>query len=227
MGQHNPNRENGMGRLASQSPILAELIKRAYNADFQLYIDHFLQAHDMPRDPAMNWPKWIDRVFANVPPKSEELRDEAVHHVMVKLFIDDDILSKFDSTRLSTDMQDQPLEKQITSYIKNMLIFNKKTAIRYLQKAYHHDEETIPPNLTHNHEHFSLDNLLEEVGPGGETNHEIESFLSTEIADLRRAFHNWVDGRNLKVRETILTKSLFDFVIVYDLDSGSKIGDLL
>lgn len=211
------------GRKVASCTNLVSLIKLAFNPDFTQYVNHALKQHEMPVDPDMNWAKWIEYVFrGHVSPDSEELRDEAIHYVLVRLLYEKDILAQFDSKRLKEETQSLPLEKQISSYLKYMLICNIRTAVRYLKGAYHRDDEHLLPG-----EDKSMDELLEGVSKG-EPNPEVDHFLHTEVRQLRHAFHGWVDKTPLLSKKHDLRnhlKHFFDLVTLSDAAPGEMLDE--
>lgn len=203
-------------KLASEFPILSSVIRMAYNQDFTTYVNEALKANNMPADPDMDWAKWLERVYySKLSHLSEDIRDEAIHYVLVTLLFHRDILKKFDPNRLADSVKSMPLEKQIASYLKSVFILSVDLARRYVKRGYGEEigfEDFAPEGTTEE----AVDRVNDEIRQG-HINPEIEQFLGSEITKLRRAFHEWLDdGAKVTPRSAMLLKGLFDTIIVSD-----------
>ena len=212
-----------LGRKASSCSTLVSILKLAFNPDFTQYVNHALKQHEMPVDPDMNWAKWIEAVYRNhVSPESEELRDEAIHYILVLLLYEKDILAKFDPKRLKEETQKLPLEKQITSYLKYMLICNIRTAVKYLTESYHRNDES----LLHGDSSDSMDELLQGV-TRGHPNPQVDQLLESDIRKLRHAFHTWVDNTPALEKKRELKVQLKNFFDLITLSDAAPAGEML
>jgi hypothetical protein len=116
---------------------ISALVRLAYNADFDSYVKTAIEAKNLPTDPKMNWAKWLEGVYrSSVSPLKPELRDEAIHHMLIDNLYRYDAMARFDASRLPAQIQALPLEEQISSYLKGYFIQQKSDCINWIKKTY-------------------------------------------------------------------------------------------
>ena len=78
-----PPMENMGDELTPMGKISA-LVRLAFNPDFDSYVKTAIEAKGLPVDPKMDWAKWLEGVYrSSVSPLKAELRDEAIHHMLI------------------------------------------------------------------------------------------------------------------------------------------------
>ena len=204
--------------------VFAHLVRvMSYNEDFNIYVHEALKAHNMPIDPKMDWAKWLKAVYqTRVSPNNEELRDEAIHEVLIHhLFEEDsDILRNFDPTKLTEKVRQRPLAEQISSYLKSCFIFMMGDAIQYLKKTY--PEQEVALGLTTDDE--NRPSLLNKIQNGVIDQTEEALVHNTEIRKLRHAFDAWC-MKKLRPATAKTIKQLFDLIIVFDGSQGEMLDE--
>ncbi len=213
-------KSEGLGRGATSTPkyssaFTSVLRITAYNKDFSLYVNEAIKEAGYPLDPSMDWANYIESIFTrNMPSTPEDLRDEAIHHTLITLLFERKVLDRFDATLLPEAHHAKPVEKQVSAYLKIVLILNISTAKKYLDKVYHVREEV--PLSTFGEEGASLDKIFEEVAQGT-TREDVEDYLHADIKKLRHAFHNWVDANNrVRAPKKLQLKTFFDLITTSD-----------
>lgn len=96
----------------------------AYNKDFNMYINNHIQDAGLPILPTMNWSKWFEaKIAPHLISKDPEVQEEAIHHIIVKLFVDQKILSNFKASSRNFPPQ-WPIEQQVNSFLIQNFIKN-------------------------------------------------------------------------------------------------------
>ena len=204
---------------------LAFLAKLAFNADFSYYVNGAIMDADLPIDPSMNWAQWIEAVFKRKAPNvPEDIRDEAIHDMLLHIFFERKVLQGFDSTRLSASTQEKPLEKQVASYVKTCIILNYDSVQRYLNKAYALHDEMALSDVTKNVPEQDQSHAVEQLLPAQEPD---TSILETEIDKLQAAFKDWLTKTiYVKGEDRDLASDLFDIVVTFEGNKSELIGEL-
>ena len=104
----------------------------AYNADFDQYVKEYIKAAGLPVDNSMNWAKWFQSIYPRKlygVTRDPEIVDEAIHQVIITALAHRKDLTKFDPNRLPEGARNQPLEKQVTTYLE--WLFKKRVSEAY------------------------------------------------------------------------------------------------
>ena len=134
----------------------------AYNADFDLYVKEYIRAAGLPVDESMNWAKWFQSIYPRKLygiTRDPEVVDEAIHQVIITALAHRKDLTKFDANRLPEGARQQPLEKQVTTYLE--WLFKKRVSEAY---------EFIKDKLQPEEEVSMIQPGAEESGEEGEVN---------------------------------------------------------
>ena len=206
--------------------VFAHLMRiMSFNPDFNAYVHAALVAHDLPDDPKMDWAKWLSAVYrTKVAPNNEEMRDEAIHEVLIHhLFEEDsDILRLFDPSKLSEKIRERPLAEQVSSYLKTCFIFMMGDAIKYLMKTYPSQEVVM--GLTT--EDPNAPSILNKIQHGVVDQEEEELVQNTELRKLRHAFSDWCMNKlSHRPATAKLLLQLFDLIVVFDGGQGELLNE--
>jgi len=124
-----------MGDDLTPMARISALVRLSFNPDFDLYVKGAIESHNLPVDPSMDWAKWLESAYRGaVSPLKAELRDEAIHHMLIDNLYRYDALAKFDPTRVGD--QSLPLEKQVSSYLKGYFSQQKSDCVNWIKKTY-------------------------------------------------------------------------------------------
>ena len=214
----------GIKTSALSRSVFAHMMRIvAFNPDFNEYVKVALDLHKLPPDPKMDWAKWLERVYYKINPQNEELRDEAIHEVLIHNLFDEkaDILAKFDSSRLPEKIQQRPLAEQVSSYLKICFSYMVGDARKYLKKIYPNQERAMDLGKENENEPIDLLNRIEH----GVTDPEVELLEhNVEVRKLRHAFQGWCK-RKLRPAEQRRMLILFDLVTTFDGPQGELIEE--
>jgi hypothetical protein len=117
----------------------------AYNADFDLYVKEYIKAAGLPVDKDMNWAKWFQSIYPRKLygiTKDPEVVDEAIHQVIITALAHRKDLTKFDPNRLPEGARQQPLEKQVTTYLEWLFKKRVSEAYDFIKDKLQPEEET-------------------------------------------------------------------------------------
>jgi hypothetical protein len=200
--------------------VIANLFKYmvAFNKDFDLYVKTAIREHNLPVDDRMDWSKWFEVTYrTKVSPRNEELRDEAIHHVLIHNLFEYDALAKFNPAQLNPEVAKRPLKEQITSYLKQYFRYQISDAVEYLKSVYKGDKElTIldsdPTPDSEPNSHATRNEFLNN-SEYGQVDPETEEFWANgEIGKIRPAFYTYVD-RIATDKMAAYLKAMFDLIV--------------
>lgn len=126
-----------MGSELTPMGKISALVRLSFNPDFDTYVKTAIEAKGLPVDPKVNWAKWLEGVYrSSVSPLKAELRDEAIHHMLIDNLYRYDAVARFDASRLPASIQALPLEEQISSYLKGYFSQQKSDCVNWVKKTY-------------------------------------------------------------------------------------------
>lgn len=135
----------------------------AYNKDLTKIVNSMIEQHGYPTDPKMDWSKYVQTAMApalaSVTPDFE-LQDEAIYQVIVRALVDRDILASFSAAikKFPKAVQQLPLERQISEYLKKAFVWRIQEAKAYVQELQPREEMSIeqPGSSDEGEETYSL-----------------------------------------------------------------------
>jgi hypothetical protein len=176
------------------------------------YVKDSIRSHGYPVDEDMNWSKWFEHktrhTFAYA---GEELRDEAVHNLIIWALIENDKLGGFNPASLNERVQALPLEKQITSYLQRVFDDRMDYIRSYISKS------------TGNGVEFSGENPDDETSgtleqaADYETPHDLHEQAQEDgvFKKFRSSFFEWLaEDSKFQKRSIEPMNILFDLIIL-------------
>lgn len=185
---------NGLRRIARGLRMVA------YNADFDMYVKDIIREHGLPVDDTIDWAKWLDGTFYRVAPGNAEVKDEAIHHVIIEnLLVRDALGNNFSNGQaIPGKMNDaiingMSVDQQVTWYLKQMFKFRVSEAIDWVIKHINNRNRTTP--MEHSTEEGETFNII-DLQDSARTNDKNENLdnleYQAEIKEFTDAFFPWL-----------------------------------
>jgi hypothetical protein len=198
--------------LASLTNLLGSTLRRfsnlmitSYNKDFDLYVKTAIREAGLPVDEDMNWSSYLESIYKKVI-ADQDLRDEAAHHMIITHLYQLKTLLKFDPNRAPD--KDNPLEKQVTTFLKKMFSYSVSKARDWVGEHYGYGKVyktvEIDPETGEEKKKVEIKNqeVQPEFGTGDETYNifdtkptlddhtELES--SSDLKEFKAEFFPWL-----------------------------------
>ena len=188
-----------MGSENSPMEKVSTLTRLAMNPDFDLYVKTSITDHNLPVDEGMSWGKWLEATFRTmVAPTNEEVRDEAIHHMLIENLFRYDALARFDASRLPASIQALPMEKQVSSYLKGYFLQQRSDCVEWIKKTYGTGKEMLVMDDAEGSEAFMNNPDYAEPDSGFEG-----SIAKMDTEKFRKAFLNFLEnGAGLTHKKT-------------------------
>ncbi len=156
--------------------------------------------HRYPIDPKMNWSAYVQEAMApslsTISPDFD-LQDEAIYQVIVRALLDRDVLADFPNAikKFPKGVQNLPLERQVSEYLKKVFVWRIQEAKKYMQTVQPYEEESLE-QPAHDTEEGESYNLLDtdEHATGTEDFTVTES--ERDFKAFREEFYNWLHKKN-------------------------------
>ena len=203
-----------MGRVAA--------MRLAMNPDFDLYVKTSITDHDLPVDEDMNWAKWLESTYRTmVAPTNEEVRDEAIHHMLIENLFRYDALARFDASRLPASIQKLPLAKQVSSYLKGYFLQQRSDCVEWIKKTYGTGKEMLILDDAEGSENFinNPEYSEEDTGFSG-------SISKIDTEKFRKAFLNFLENSAGITHRKTKEKVIMLFNLILDTPA-SKPGEII
>ena len=137
----------------------------AYNKEFDTYIKAYLQQAGLPIDPSMNWAKYLQTTIGpQLGTFDAEIQDEAIHYIIIKVLSPSTPLAsgevfgrdflnpsnphglqnaiesfkakaRANPEKYKNNINDMPLEKQVTEVLKKHFAWRADEARRYVKEV--------------------------------------------------------------------------------------------
>ena len=213
---------NDMGAENSPMAKLSVLVKLALNPDFDLYIKTAIESHEFPIDHEMNWSKWLEATFRTmVAPTNDEVRDEAIHHMLIENLFRYDAIANFDPTRLPPSIQKLPIERQLSSYLKGYFLKQRSDCVEWIKKTYSTGKEMLVLDDAEGSEAFMNNPEYSEEDPGFDG-----SIEKVDTEKFRKAFTRFVEQGAGLSRPKTKEKVILLLNLILDTPA-SKPGELI
>lgn len=206
--------------LRPMSPLevrVARFVHLAFNKDFDMYVKESVRSHGFPVDEDMDWSRWWEaKTRGKFGYAGEDLRDEAVHNLIIWALVENNKLADFDPSRLNPEIQKLPLEKQITSFLQRVFSDRLDYIYDYINNATGKGKETPGEIQT---EDGSI-NLMDRSNSDAESAEDVHAEAEDNkiFRDFRTAFFTWLDSNESGFQKRSLEpmKVLFDLIILSD-----------
>jgi hypothetical protein len=196
---------------------LASFIRFAFNPDFDTYVKESIRSHGLPVDEDMDWSKWFEKHTQSYKAVGgEELRDEAIHNLLVWALVEKDVLGKFDASKLEdVKAKGLPLERQITNY----LIARFRYRFDYIEN-YMRDNGTNPDEISGETQSEEVPGIFEKTEGHYESPVELAHAVEedAQFGRFRDEFNRWVHSEDsgIKPKAALPIRVLFDLILVAD-----------
>jgi hypothetical protein len=208
------------GELHPYSPCeqkLAHFIRFAFNQDFDKYVKDSIRAHGLPVDEEMDWSKWFEAntgTYKSI--GGDQLRDEAIHNLLIWALVEKDVLGKYDPTKVTDETSKAlPVERQLTNY----LIARFRYRFDYIKK-YMVENGTDPNELSGDSPDGETPGIFDRKEGDFDSPQELAQKVQEDVQfnKFRTEFIQWLqsDKSGLQKRTVGPVKVLFDLILVAD-----------
>lgn len=192
--------------ISKYVPKLARALKFAFNADWDLYVKEYIRAAGLPVDETWNWAKWFQAKFYPSLHGDEEVRDEAIHQVIItalaprsgagggRAALDPQNPFGFSKAikKFPGGVQSLPLEKQVTQFLLTLFLGRKQEANQFIDKVQRPDSDSVEMDAPEESEDQSTTNVLDtEEHATPAVGQELAEFKS-DMLRFRNAFAKWL-----------------------------------
>lgn len=206
-----------------------------YGLEIDKIVKEAIKESGYPIDEAQNWDKWFQKNYISrllgansAGGDDEDLVDEAISHVLVQELYDRKALSKFDPSRVPADVQNKPLDKQITFFLTYMFGNRLGDARDFISKHVgwkkNKDEDTPSQSQTQLFQETEEDgtefNILdtEEHAQPNRSVSDIEE--EDELKTIRDEFYEFVKETKKSEKIAKVMAMIFDYIV--ESEHGKK-----
>ena len=206
-----------------------------YGLEIDKIVKEAIQEAGFPIDEAQNWDKWFQKNYIyrllgahSAGGDDEDLVDEAVSHVLVQELYARKALSKFDPTRVPVDVQNKPLDKQVTFFLTyifgNRLGDAKDFISKHVGWKKNKDEDAPSQSQTQLFQETEEDgtefNILdtEEHAQPNRSVNDIEE--EDELNTIRDEFYEFVKETKKSEKIAKVMAMIFDYIV--ESEHGKK-----